>query len=123
MRKILIAEDNEMNYNLFLLMLKDILNIIILHANDGNEAIELCDLNPDISLVLMDINMPNMNGEAAAVAIKLSHPNIPIISQTAYSITGMVSEENRWCFEDFISKPIDSSYLKKLVKKYCPDEK
>jgi len=122
MKTILIAEDNAMNYGLFLLMLKD-MGINILHANDGNEAIELCDLNPDISLVLMDINMPNMNGEDAAVAIKLLHPNIPIISQTAYSMTGMVSDENKWCFEDFISKPIDVFYLKKIILKYCEIEK
>jgi len=122
MKKILIAEDNKLNFSLFLLILKG-MDIEILHAEDGNEAVELCASHPDIVLVLMDINMPNMNGEDAAVIIKTANPNIHIISQTAYSMTGMVSDENKWCFDDFISKPIEVSYLKRLIDKYPLKEK
>jgi len=122
MKKILIAEDNVNNFKLFCSILSN-MNIEIIHAINGEEAVKLCHENSDISLILMDINMPKMNGEDAALAIKLKNPDIPIISQTAYSITGMVNESSRWCFSEFITKPINVPHLKSLIRKYCFGEK
>ena len=60
---ILVAEDEEINY-LFLeiLLKKEIdLDCIIIHAKNGEEAVEICDKNPDIDLILMDLKMPVMD--------------------------------------------------------------
>jgi len=122
MKTILIAEDNDLNFGLFCRILED-MDITILHACNGKEAVEICRDTPDISLILMDIQMPEMNGEDAAVLIRKFNLDVPIISQTAYDVTGMVSEGNKWCFSEFITKPLNISYLKELVCKYCSIEK
>ena len=120
MVKILIAEDNIANFYLFKKIFKfmDFKGIII-HAIDGEEAVQLCKLNPDIKLILMDIRMPIMNGEEAAVKINEINPDIPIISQTAYHTLGRVDEYNKKYFVEFIEKPIDIINLINLVDKYC----
>ena len=122
MKKVLIPEDNDNNFFLFQELLKD-MNVELIQARNGLEAIEYCDLNPDISLILMDIKMPVMNGEEAAVIVKARHPNIPIISQTAYGVYGVVSDKNKHHFAGFIEKPINVGNLKDIIRKYCFDEK
>ena len=114
MKKVLIPEDNDINFMLFVEILKD-MDIELVQVRNGVEAIEYCKLNPDVSLILMDINMPIMNGEEAAVIIKQMYPDIPIISQTAYGVYGTVSEENKCCFKCFIKKPINIHELKKVI--------
>lgn len=121
MKKILIAENNEINVTLLVSVLKN-MNIEIIHAANGIEAIELCDLNPDISLILMDVNMPLMGGEAAAISIKKSHPDIPIISMTAYIAFGRIRDENKKHFTDSIVKPFTVECIRNTVKKYCFNE-
>lgn len=121
MKKILIAEDNEMNFSLFCLILADT-GVEILHAINGIEAVEICEKNPDICLVLMDINMPLMNGIDAAILINTKNPKIKIISQTAYGTYGHVNEIDKKHFSDFMTKPIDINLLMTLVNRYCFDE-
>jgi CheY-like chemotaxis protein len=121
MKKILIAEDNDINYKLYTIILENF-EVEIIRAVNGIETVELSNLNPDISLILMDIKMPLMGGEEAAVLIKKSHPNIPIISTTAYQYMWKVSEENKKYFSGFISKPFKIEEFKKIIKKYCFDE-
>jgi len=122
MKKILIAEDNENNFLLFCQLFKN-RDIEILRAKNGVEAVDICEKCPDICLVLMDINMPVMNGEDAAILIKGANPNIIIISQTAYDAYGNVGISNRKHFNDFITKPFSIIKLKNLVSKYCFGEK
>lgn len=122
MKKILIAEDNIINFLLFCRILDD-LEVEIIHAVNGIEAVKICELNPDITLVLMDINMPMLNGEDAGVQIKKMNPNITIVSHTAYSIMGTIKDENKEYFSEIISKPFDIKDLKKMVVKYCFGEK
>lgn len=120
-KKLLIAEDNDTNFKLFSICFRN-LNFEIIHANNGIEAVEICKFTPDISLILMDINMPKMGGEEAAMLINKINSNIPIISLTAYRAYGEISEENKKCFVEFITKPFDIPELIKIVKKYCFDE-
>lgn len=117
MKKLLIAEDNDLNFMLFIEIFNNA-NLEIIRAKNGLEAVECCDKNPDISLILMDINMPVMNGEEAAVLIKQKH-DIPIISQTAYGVYGTVSDENKHYFVEFISKPINVKEMRNIIEKYC----
>lgn len=121
MKKILIVEDNDINFKLFCIYFSD-LNLEIIHANNGIEAVEICESTPNISLILMDINMPKMSGEEAAVLINKINPNIPIISQTAYRAYGKINEENKKYFVEFLTKPFNMPELIKTVKKYCFDE-
>lgn len=110
---ILIAEDNESNYMLFESILKQDYRLI--HAWDGEEAVEMFHkYQPHI--VLMDINMPKMNGYEATQAIRKESDKVPIIAVTAYAYT---SDEQRAMdngFNGYMSKPINPSNLRnKLI--------
>jgi len=116
---LLVAEDDEVNYQfLEILLMKLDSNIRILHAINGLEAVELCREHSDIRLVLMDVKMPEMNGDEATRLIKALRPELSIIAVTAY-----VSPENRESLlesgcNDFITKPLDPQVLYKVAGKY-----
>jgi len=121
MKKVLIVDDNRVNRKLLLEILRK-MDVEILEVENGVEALDICDLNPDISLVLMDINMPIMSGVESAILIKNSHPNISIISMTAYQAFGKIEEEDKKYFSEFITKPFTLDCIKDTVKKYCFSE-
>ena len=113
---ILVAEDKKINYEIINETLS-ITNVGLLWAKNGQEAIDMVKSNKKIDLILMDIQMPVMDGYESTQKIKLITPDIPIIAQTAYALP----QENLKCFEsgcdDFIAKPISlNQFLIKLDK-------
>ncbi|MFK5877861.1 MAG: PAS domain S-box protein [Flavobacteriaceae bacterium] len=117
---ILIAEDEEVNFLFLEILLVDKLRVPckILHAIDGEEAVEMCKDNPNIDLVLMDIKMPKLNGYEATKEIKKIRPELPIVAQTAYSTReDMKKATDAGCVE-FITKPINKDILNKIIGKY-----
>ncbi len=109
-KSILIAEDTDCSY----LYLKTILrhtNANILWASSGQEAINMVRENKNIDLVLMDINMPGINGFDATMAIHSINKDLPVIAQTAY----VYDNEVELCYAsgciDYIAKPIDKQVL------------
>ncbi|MBN2481354.1 MAG: PAS domain S-box protein [Bacteroidales bacterium] len=106
----LIAEDDKFSYKFLEGFLKQT-KADVIRAADGREAVELCRSNKNIDLILMDIQMPEMNGLVATREIKKFNPGVPVIAQTANAI----SEERHRCFEagcdDFITKPVNISEL------------
>lgn len=106
---ILIAEDNESNYKLFESILKHDYQLI--HAWDGQEAIELFKTyNPQI--ILMDINMPVLDGYEATKEIRKLSVKVPIIAITAFAFA---SDEQRVMasgFDGYMPKPINARLLK-----------
>ncbi len=116
---ILVAEDEIYNYQLIEAFLKD-LNCNLINAKDGNEAVELCQKNTKIDIVLMDIKMPNMDGVTAFKEIRKFRTALPIIVQTAYALEPEKQQLLSVGFDDYISKPIDSSELIKKVLKFLP---
>ncbi|WP_298285197.1 PAS domain S-box protein [uncultured Lutibacter sp.] len=117
---ILIVEDEEVNYLFIEIIITEKINVDcnILHAKDGKEALEMCQQNSEIDFVLMDINMPVMNGFEATKKIREFNTEIPIIMQTAYSTT----EDKEKAFDvgcnDFITKPINKNDLKIIMESY-----
>lgn len=116
-KMVLIVEDNETSSIYFKAALKK-LNIRSISAKDGKEAIEIFRLNNQIDLVLMDLNMPEMDGFEATKVIKSLRPEIPVIAQSAYILSG---EENRslevGC-DEFIAKPIRLNMLVETLQRY-----
>ncbi len=106
----LIAEDDTFSFKLLEGFLKKT-NASVLHAEDGTKAVEICRSNEKIDLILMDVQMPEMNGMEATKIIKGFRKELPIIAQTANAI----AEERQRCFEagfdDFVTKPINISEL------------
>ena len=117
---ILIAEDNAINMLLAKTIIRRIApNAVIYEATNGLEAVEYCRMNrPD--LILMDVQMPEMNGYEATRTIRQLVPkiNAPIIALTA----GNVKSEKEKCLEagmdDFLLKPIVESTLALAFEKW-----
>lgn len=114
---ILIAEDDELNFAYLKIILKG-LDHTYIRAVNGQEAVDFCRQNKDISVVLMDIKMPVMTGDEATRQIREFRPELPIIATTAYALTG---DENRFLqagFSDYLPKPINREKLLAIIRKY-----
>ncbi len=115
---IVIVEDVESNF----LYLNAVLNKIkakIFWAKNGKEAVDIClDGNEPIDLVLMDLQMPEMNGYEAAQEIKKIKPDLPVIAQTAFAMSDDRDKALEAGCDDYLAKPIKSKDLLDMVQKY-----
>ncbi|MDD2961851.1 MAG: response regulator [Muribaculaceae bacterium] len=110
--KVLVAEDDPSNYKLCEVLLKPSYDII--HAWDGKEAIEkFKSENPDI--ILMDLNMPEVNGYEATEQIRKLSWTVPIIALTAYTLANDEHKVLQSGFDAYLTKPIDISKLKETL--------
>ncbi|MCU4175433.1 response regulator [Carboxylicivirga sp. N1Y90] len=113
---ILVVEDVDTNKIFFDAALRKT-NAKILWAKDGKEAITLFQANR-IDLVLMDLQLPIMDGYTATREIKKIDAEIPIIAQTAHVMSG----EREKCLEagcdDYLPKPIRLQILMDTLSKY-----
>jgi len=116
-KTILIAEDDEANFMLLRKSLEKT-NVQIIHAENGKEAVRICKSNPDIDLILMDIRMPVMDGIEATSQIKQLDRNIPIIVQTAFTMSSEKEKSFKAGCDDYISKPINLKELYATIFKY-----
>jgi PAS domain S-box-containing protein len=112
---ILIAEDDETSHTLLSLKLKKISHRLH-HAKTGTEAVNICYENRDIDLILMDIRMPELNGNDAARQIREFNKNVIIIAQTAYGFPDDREKALEAGCNEFITKPINYSLLDKLIE-------
>ena len=115
-QKILVAEDNKTNQMLIELLLED-MNLEVVMANDGVEALELFD-KEEFSLILMDINMPNKNGIEAMQEIRYKKSTIPVIALTANAVAGDKQRYLEQGFDDYVAKPIKNEILARVLQKY-----
>jgi len=119
--KILIAEDDEISKVLLTAIVfkqsKD-----ILFAKDGVEVVNLCREYSDIDLILMDIKLPLLDGYEATKQIRTFNKEVIIIAQTAFALAGERETAIDFGCNDYISKPIDQSYLLSLIAKYFSEE-
>jgi len=116
--KILIAEDDETSKIFLSILIKDISREVLQTAN-GMETVEKCRSNPDIDLILMDINMPEMDGYEATRQIRQFNQKVVIIAQTAFGLVGDREKSIQAGCNDYISKPIASKDLQALIMKHC----
>ncbi|SMD12869.1 PAS domain S-box-containing protein [Pedobacter nyackensis] len=123
--QVLIAEDNAVNMLLAKTIVRRIApNASIFEAKNGLEALELYK-NTAIDIILMDIQMPEMNGYEATKKIRLTNDQIhvPIIALTAGNVKG----EKEKCFaagmDDFISKPVVAHTIALSLKKWLKNPK
>ncbi|MCF7832018.1 MAG: response regulator [Candidatus Marinimicrobia bacterium] len=115
--KILIVEDDRISFE----YLKEILKeegAKILLAKTGIEAVLICNEDPDIDLVFMDIKMPEMDGREATKRIKVFRPKLPIIAQTAYALDDERETILKDGFDDYLSKPIQRNEMQVILNKY-----
>lgn len=113
--KILIAEDDEFAQNLLSIILEDF-SKEILHAKTGVKVVELFRKQPDIDLILMDIQMPEMSGYEATRQIREFNKDVIIIAQTAFALAGDREKALEAGCNDYITKPIKKEELFKKIK-------
>ena len=123
--KILIVDDTRMNLIVATEFLKDT-KIGIDTAGGGKESVELA-LRNKYDMILMDQRMPEMDGAEALANIKAHKegPNIdtPVICLTADAVVGARERYLSKGFNDYLTKPIDSTSLEAMLKKYLPESK
>jgi PAS domain S-box-containing protein len=116
-KSILVAEDEELNlFYIQTVLKKSGINILI--ANNGLEAVELCKKHDEISIVLMDVKMPEMDGLTATRIIKTFRKSLPIIATTAFAS----SSDGVKCYEagcdEYLAKPIKKDHIYSMINKY-----
>jgi two-component system, cell cycle response regulator DivK len=112
-KKILIAEDNEINYQ----VIEERLNnesVEIIWAKNGREAIDLYLENKDIDIILMDIQMPVMDGIEAAKEIKKINSGVPIIAISAYDNISHIETD----IDAYIQKPFQLNKLFVIIEEH-----
>jgi CheY-like chemotaxis protein len=109
-RKILIVED-DLSSRLYLNKILEKAGAVLLNAGDGQEAIDVTINNPDIDIILMDIQLPVMDGYTSLNKIRELRGDIIIIAQTAYGLLGDKEKILNSGFTDYIIKPILSQTL------------
>jgi CheY-like chemotaxis protein len=116
-KTILIVEDNETSNIYFEAALRKT-KARLIWAKNGIDAVDIVKTTDKIDLILMDINMPKLDGIEATRIIKNLNPEIVIVVQTAFILSG----EEKMCQEagcdEFITKPIRLKYLLDTINRY-----
>jgi signal transduction histidine kinase/DNA-binding response OmpR family regulator len=117
-KRILLVEDNEINMELAMELLKDV-GILYDSAWNGAEAIEKLK-ESTFDLVLMDIQMPVMDGLTAARQIReeLNNKDLPVLAMTAHAMKGEREKSMAAGMNDHITKPIDPEFLYMTLRKF-----
>ena len=118
MKTILVAEDEESNYELVRIVLQKRYRLV--RARNGIEAVTMNeDESPD--LILMDIRMPEMNGLDATRIIKEVNPNRKVVALSAFAFDDNIKEAKAAGCDDFLAKPFRVEDLIETVKHYIDD--
>ncbi len=116
-KKILIVDDNKLNIKVARKALKDF-NFILDECYDGRECLEKINNGNTYDLILMDIMMPNMNGECCIKELKKDiNFKIPVIALTADAIAGSKEKYISEGFFDYIAKPFNKDQIKEKLDK------
>jgi signal transduction histidine kinase/DNA-binding response OmpR family regulator len=122
-KKVLVVDDDVRNiYSLTKAL--ELHNMQVITAVDGKEALNQLQANPDTSVVLMDIMMPEMDGYEAMQSIrkKREFKNLPIIAVTAKAMSGDREKCIQAGASDYISKPVDVDQLLSLLRVWLYDK-
>lgn len=120
-KTILLVEDDPVNMRfLMVILLKT--EATLLYASNGNEAIQILAGNK-VDLVLMDMQMPLMDGYEATAIMKKQFPEVPVIAQTAFAMKDDKKKCTAAGCDEFISKPIDKNSLYVMIESLFKKQK
>lgn len=115
--KVLIAEDEDISY-IFLSNILKRASFDVLRAKNGQEAVDICREQEEINLVLMDINMPVLDGLEATRIIKTFRSDLPVIAVTAYTLNNTELMARDAGCDDYLSKPVQKETLILSITKH-----
>ena len=115
-QKILIVDDSEFNRDMLKEILRETYNY--LEAENGNQAIQIMGENPGIDLMLLDINMPQMNGFEVLKWMNQSRciDETPVIMISSEDAVDTMRKAYELGITDYITRPFDSVIVKKRVQ-------
>jgi len=116
-KTVLVAEDDTASFFVVNETLTN-LGAKVLWTQNGEEAVRVVETNPDISLVLMDVQMPIMNGYEATAIIKKYRPDLPVVILTAFALDGEKEKGFVAGCSDFINKPPDEELFIHTVSRF-----
>ena len=120
-KRFLVAEDNEVNQKVIRHVLQKAGGIVDI-ANNGLEAISFLKKSKDYDLIIMDLQMPEMDGYEATRYIRNEmNLSIPIIAMTASALKGEKSKCLEIGMNDYLSKPFDFSFIYKRISMLLGD--
>jgi len=115
-KTILIVEDIDSCCELIEEMLSE-LEVTILVAKDGISAVNMCESNPSIDIVLMDILIPKLNGHEATRQIKKIRKDLPVLVQTSYAMDGDEIKARQAGCDAYLTKPLNRIQLVETIQK------
>lgn len=113
----LVVEDVDTNY-FYISSLLGKINGKVIRATNGITAIEMSKNDPSINMVLMDIELPVMDGYTATREIKKIRPELPVIAQTAFAMLGERERSLEAGCDEYISKPIRKEILLEIISRF-----
>ena len=116
-QKVLLAEDDAVN-TIYMQKVLESMNLQVVHAETGREAVLKAETHGDINIVLMDIKMPDMNGYEATEIIKKKRPEVIIIGQSAHAYPEDREKGMEAGFSTYLSKPVSRDMLYEALKKH-----
>jgi len=116
-KKILIVEDVINNYELLETMLHRT-GATIIWADTGEIALQFFNSNPDLDLVLMDIKLPDIDGLELTRQMKAIRPDMPIVAQTAFALTGDREKVLESGCDEYLPKPISRIKLLRVLSEF-----
>lgn len=116
-KRILIAEDEDVNYKLLIAILGET-NAEFVRVNNGLQAVEAIEKDGKFDMILMDIKMPKMSGYEAAKIIKKAKPSIPMVAQTAYAMASEKQDILDSGFDAYLAKPIKADQLINTISSF-----
>lgn len=117
-RQVLIAEDEDSNFIVLEMILRKAFKAEILRATNGEEAVELASTHPQLSMVIMDIKMPIMDGFEATRQIKAIYPKLPVVAITAFAMSGDERKALEAGCDGYIPKPINRNDLFRVMSEF-----
>ena len=115
MTKVLVVEDNPLNMELVIEILLG-RGFTVHEAYDGEEAIKKAE-SDDYDLILMDIELPGLDGVEVTKILKTRNEKIPVVALTSYAMKGDRDRFMNAGFDEYLSKPLDiSDFLNRLEK-------
>jgi CheY-like chemotaxis protein len=116
-KKILYVED-DMSSALLMIELLEEKGIIVTHNNRGQQVLNQFNSKNNYDLILLDIQLPDIDGYEITKQIRKIDKEIPIIAQTAFAMLNEREQILNSGFDDYLSKPIKKEILFKLLEQY-----
>jgi len=116
-KSILIADDDFLNFELLKLILRNT-NVSITHFTDGQAVIDHINGNNNCDIIIMDIQMPILDGISATIKLREMGVKAPIVALTALNTISEKSKYEKYGFNEIVEKPVRKEMFLKMIEKY-----